>query len=126
MVKLLAEKKYYWLKLQEDYFRTKEIKKLRRIAGGDTFVIIYLKMQLLSLKNDGILIYEGVENDLPKELALELDEQEDNIKMTLAFLQSNQMIEQTSDYEYFLNRVPEMTSSETDAAKRMRISRQKT
>ena len=28
-------KRYYWLKLPEDFFRQKAIKKLRRIAGGD-------------------------------------------------------------------------------------------
>lgn len=26
-------KKYYWLKLKEDFFRDKRIKKLRKIAG---------------------------------------------------------------------------------------------
>ena len=36
-------KKYYWLKLKEDFFRDKKIKKLRKIAGGDTYTIIYLK-----------------------------------------------------------------------------------
>ena len=43
----MAEKKYYWLKLKEGFFEQKIIKKLRKIAGGDTYVIIYLKMQLL-------------------------------------------------------------------------------
>ena len=32
-----GNKRYYWLKLSEDFFRQKEIKKLRRIAGGDTY-----------------------------------------------------------------------------------------
>lgn len=48
-------KKYYWLKLRNDWFGDKRIKKLRSIAGGDTYTIIYLKMQLLSLKNEGKL-----------------------------------------------------------------------
>ena len=60
----MANKRYYWLKLKDDFFRDKAIKKLRRIAGGDTYVIIYLKMQLLSLKSGGKLFYEGVEDDL--------------------------------------------------------------
>ena len=46
-------KRYYWLKLPDDFFRQKPIKKLRRIAGGDTYTIIYLKMLLVSLKNEG-------------------------------------------------------------------------
>ena len=41
-------KKYYWLKLKADWFSDKRIKKLRSIAGGDTYTIIYLKMMLLS------------------------------------------------------------------------------
>ena len=40
-------KKYYWLKLKKDFFNSKEMKKLRRIAGGDTYTVIYLKMQLV-------------------------------------------------------------------------------
>ena len=54
-------KKFYWLKLSENFFRQPRIKKLRRIAGGDTYTIIYLKMQLLSLENEGKLYFEGVE-----------------------------------------------------------------
>lgn len=42
---------YLWLKLPDDFFRQKPIKKLRKIAGGDTYTIIYLKMLLISLKN---------------------------------------------------------------------------
>ena len=48
-------KRYYWLKLKENFFNQKEVKKLRRVAGGDTYTIIYLKLQLLSLKNGGKL-----------------------------------------------------------------------
>ena len=29
----------FWLKLPKDFFRQKEIKKLRTIAGGDTYTI---------------------------------------------------------------------------------------
>lgn len=48
-------KRYYWLKLHEDFFRQKDIKKLRQIAGGDTYTIIYLKMLLHSLSTSGKL-----------------------------------------------------------------------
>ena len=30
-------KKYYWLRLKDDWFNSKVIKKLRKIAGGDTW-----------------------------------------------------------------------------------------
>ena len=58
-------KRYYWLKLQKDFFTQPKIKKLRKIAGGDTYTIIYLKMQLLSLNNGGKLFFEGIEENFP-------------------------------------------------------------
>jgi predicted phage replisome organizer len=66
-------KVYYWLKLNKDFFKGKEIKKLRKIAGGDTYTIIYLKLQLLSLKDEGKLYFDGIEETFAEELALELD-----------------------------------------------------
>lgn len=75
----------------------------RRIAGGDTFTIIYLKMQLLSIQSEGVLKFEGTEESLSEQLALELDEDEDNIKLTLAFLSQNNLIEQISDSEFLMH-----------------------
>lgn len=118
-------KRFYWLKLKDDFFATREIKKLRRIAGGDTYTIVYLKMQLLSIKKEGLLIYEGTEKSLAEQLSIELDEDEDNVKMTLAFLEQNKLIEQLSEDEFLLNRVPETIGSETGAAERMRAMRER-
>ena len=80
-------KKYYWLKLKADFFTQKEIKKLRKIAGGDTYTIIYLKMQLLTTKTDGLLKFDGVENTFEEEIDLELVEDIDNVRVTMCFLQ---------------------------------------
>lgn len=118
-------KKYYWLKLKNDFFSDKAIKKLRRIAGGDTYTIIYLKMQLLSLSNEGKLYYEGLEDAFYKELALDLDEDEDNVRATLVFLESVGLIEKSSDEEYLLTAVPYLIGSETDKAELMRRKRDK-
>lgn len=118
-------KKYYWLKLKDDFFNSREIKKLRKIAGGDTYTIIYLKMQLLSIKKEGLIVYEGTEQNIAEQIALELDEEEDNVKMTLAFLQANKLVEQIHQDEYLLTKVPETIGSETGAAERMRRMRER-
>lgn len=120
-------KKYYWLKLKENFFTSKEIKKLRHIAGGDTYTVIYLKLMLLSLQDEGKLFYEGIEDSFYEELALELDEDPENVKVTLMYLQKMGLMEETSDTEAFLTRVPEAIGKETDKAeimRRMRASRQ--
>lgn len=120
---MASTKKYFWLKLKDDFFRDKKIKKLRRIAGGDTYTIIYLKMQLLSLKREGKLIFEGVEENFVEELALEIDEEPDNVKMTVAFLLSNKLIEEIDEDEYMLPQAVESMGSESSSAARMRKHR---
>lgn len=120
---MMAEKRFYWLKLQEDFFRQREIKKLRQIAGGDTYVIIYLKFLLLALKTDGKLFYEGIEEDFASEMALEIDEAEENVAVTVNFLISKGILLSTSPSEYELTTCPEMAGSETDSARRMRLMR---
>lgn len=117
------EKKYYWLKLKEEFFADKAIKKLRKIAGGDTYTIIYLKMLLKAIKQGNRLYFEGVEESFPAELALELDEEEDNVAVTLQYLQAKGLMQVMSEEEFILTQCDEMVGSETDAARRMRISR---
>ena len=114
------QKRFYWLKLKEDFFRQKEIKKLRKIAGGDVYTIIYLKMLLRAMKDGGKLFYEGIEENFACELALDIDEDADNVKMTVAFLMSNGILVQNQPDEYEILTVDEMTGSECDSAHRVR------
>lgn len=116
-------KKYYWLKLKEDFFRNKKIKKLRKIAGGDTYTVIYLKMQLLSLQNEGTLIYEGVESSFAEEIALEIDEDVDNVKITLSFLSQNGLLEELEQDHFIMTETIECIGSESDSTERVRRMR---
>lgn len=118
-------KKYYWIRLKTDFFKSLAMKKLRRIAGGDTYTIIYLKLQLLSADNEGELYYEGIENTFSEEIASLLDEDEDNVKVTLQFLESVGLLENKSEDEYLLTEVPFLIGSETDSAQRVRKHREK-
>ena len=117
-------KKYFWLKLMNDFFQQPKMKKLRKVAGGDTYTIIYLKMQLLSLKTDGKLYFDGVEETFAEELALTIDEDEDNVLFTLMFLQKQGLIEQVTEREYALPETMKRIGSESDSAQRMRRLRE--
>ena len=118
-------KVFYWIKLKMDFFRDKRIRKLRKNAGGDTYTIIYLKMLLLSLPDEGVLYYDGVDEDFGAELALELDEEDDDVRMTIAYLLSKGLMEKRGEYEYYLVQVPEMLGKEVDSAARVRKHREK-
>lgn len=119
----MEQKRYFWLKLQHDFFASKRIKKLRTMAGGDTFVIIYLKMQLLSIKTNGVLTFTGLDKDFASELAIDLDESAENVAITLAYLKATGLIETSDDVNFLLPYARENTGAETAAAGRMREMR---
>lgn len=118
-------KRYFWLKLKDDFFSQKEIKMLRRISGGDTFTIIYLKILLLSIKNDGKVYFDGVASNMVEEIALEIDEEAENVQITFNYLQQKGLLIFNSDDEVELSNIHSMIGSETAAASRMRKSRSK-
>jgi len=119
----MSKKKYFWLKLHKDFFKSKEIKKLRRVAGGDTFVIIYLKMQLLSIEANGLIEYEEIEPTFAEELALELDEDDTNVNATLLFLESMGMLKEVDETTFSIPHVVDLIGSETPQARTMRKKR---
>jgi predicted phage replisome organizer len=118
------EKRNYWLKLKEDFFSQPYVKKLRRIAGGDTYTIIYQKILLISVKTDGYIVFQGIEKTLAEELALILDEDIDNITVTLEFMKANKLIEQMeNENEYLLPDMLSLIGSESESAKWVRAYR---
>lgn len=119
----MRSQRYYWLKLHDDFFTDTSIKRLRKLAGGDTLTIIYLKLLLLSLKTDGKLYYEGLEEDFATQVALEMDEDVDNVKLTLTYLMSRGILVQNTDEEFELTTEKEMVGSESESARRMRKTR---
>lgn len=118
-------KRYFWLKLHKDFFQRKEIKRLRKIAGGDTYTIIYLKMLLRSIMNEGKLYFDGLETDFAAEVALDLDESEENVQITITYLLNSGLLEMRSDDEYYLPDTKNSTGCETAVAARVRRHREK-
>ena len=120
----LKNKRYFWIQLAQDFFKSKEMKLLRKIAGGDTHTIIYLKMMLISLEDGGHIYYDGLADNLAEEIALVIDENVEDIKITLIFLESKGLLTRKNDRDYFLEQVPEMVGSETATARRVRKFRE--
>ena len=119
-----STKRYYWIKLKQDFFGQKEIKKLRRLPGGDTLTIIFLKLQLLSLGNNGIIYFDGIENSFEKEIALEIDEEPDNVRFTISYLLKIGWIEESNtDETISYNLVKIEVGSESTSAARVRRHR---
>ena len=119
-----STKRYYWIKLKQDFFGQKEIKKLRRLPGGDTLTIIFLKLQLLSLNDNGIIYFDGLEKSFEEEIALEIDEEPDNVRFTISYLLKIGWIEESNtDEAISYNLVKIEVGSESTSAARVRRHR---
>ena len=118
------EGRLFWLKLEQTFFGQKEIKALRRIEGGDTYTLIYLKMMLASLADNGSFFFEGFGNTFADEVSLALDEKLDVVEATINFLLQYGLLAKISDREYQLTAVLGMTGSKSEAAVRKAKSRE--
>ena len=75
-----------YLKLPEDFFHDKVIKRLRRFPDGDACVIAAVKILLLSRRNDNHIRFDGVCDSLTDEIALEIDEDPAVVQKTVSCL----------------------------------------
>lgn len=121
----MTNKRYFWLKLPEEFFNRKEIKALRRIAGGDTYTVIYLKMLLKSLQSDGKLYFEGVANNFIEEIALDIDEDIENVQVTVNYLHNKGLLVDSGSDEVELVSMKSMVGSESSSTERKRRQRER-
>lgn len=105
---------YFWLRLDNNFFKNLAIKQLRRMSGGDTYVLIYQKMMLQSLENQGFIYFEGVLDSLAEEIAMALDENVEDVQLTIAYFQSKGLLQIGEENEIFLEQVPMLLDQETN------------
>lgn len=117
-------KRYYWLKLHEEFFTQPVMKYIRRMPDGEKITIIYLKLLLVSLRTDGYIFLEGLFPTMEEEIALNLDEELMSVQFSIAALEKVNLLERgTGEWELCMTRLPEMVGSESGAAARMRNKR---
>lgn len=122
----MANKKFFWIKLKQDFFNDPYIKLLRRMAGGDTYTIIYLEMLVKSASTGGMLYFQGAGQDIAEELSLILDENVEDVRALLAYLEAKKLITHPEIKEdVFLVASADLTGSETDSAIRVRKFRER-
>lgn len=118
-------KKYYWLKLKEDFFEEKQIKYLRKLPDGDKLVIAYLKMQLKSLKTEGFIKYDSILPSNIEELSMILDEDINIVTLLIKALQQVGAIEVLDDGSFYMIAMQDLIGKEGASAERVRKFRER-
>lgn len=123
-IQLANEKRFFWLKLKEDFFDETYIKALRKMPGGDAMVIVYLKMQLKSLRTEGIMAYQHILPNQAEEIAIAIDEDAIIVAATIQALQRINIIEIWDNETLYMAAMQELIGSESSVAARVRKHRE--
>jgi len=121
----MANKVYYFLKLEEGFFRNKVIKALRKLPGGSDLVICYLKMQLAYMNTEGFIKYSEMYETIEEEIAEDIDEDTSIVQMTVTALKKWKCLETVDNLTIFLNEVPERIGQKSQVALRVARHREK-
>jgi len=116
-------KKYYWMKLKEDFFDDDAIEWLEEQPNGKEYSLFYLKLCLKSLKTNGLLIRNVGSILVPydtKKLAEITKTDFDTAAVAMELLKTIGLVEILEGGEICLPRMEEMIGPETDKAAIMR------
>lgn len=119
-------KKYYWLKLNSDFFDDETIKYIEEQENGIKYSNFYLKLCLKSLKTEGKLIRLVGETLLPYDinsLSKLTGVDFDTVRCAMELFTQIGLIKILDSGEIYLSQINEMIGSETDKAKMMRLKR---
>ena len=122
----MADKRYYWLKLKEDFFQDEAIEWLEEQENGKEYCLFYLKLCLKSLKDDGKLIRTVGNLLIPystEKLAEATRTKADTVMVAMQVLQRIGLVEILDDGAIKMLKLQDMVGSESTAAARMRKMR---
>ena len=113
-------KKFYWLKLQKDFFKRHDIRIIENMPNGKESVLFYLKLLVESVGHEGRLRFSDEVPYNNQMLALVTNTDVDTVKSTMELLQDLKMLSIDSEGTIILPNVAKMTGFETDWAKAKR------
>ena len=122
----MQNKRYYWLKLKNDFFEGDEINWLEEQENGAVYILFYLKLCLRSLRSDGVLMRRVGKMEIPydtKKLAEITGTPLPAAETAMALLTSAGLVEVQENGALFMPQMEDMTGSETEKAAVMRKHR---
>lgn len=121
--------RYYWLKLNENFFESDVVEWLEDQENGEKYVLLYLKLCLKSLKTDGVLvrqvgkmIIQHTAESIAKQTQFDIE----IVESALALFEQIGLIEKNDKGESYLPEVANMTGSgsSSESATKKKAQRQ--
>jgi len=122
---MAEEKRYFWLKLNENFFEQEEIKVIEGMENGEKYVNFYLKLLLKSLSTNGKLLFRNIIPYTPEMLSTITNTNIDTVRVATKLFVNLGLMEKLDDGSLFMSEVENMVGSETGWAKKKRLQRGK-
>ena len=122
----MSNKKYYWLKLNDNFFDEDTIVWLEEQENGKDYVNFYLKLLLKSLREEGKLVRYIGERVIPydtKSLSKLTNTPVDTVAVAMKVFIDIGLVQELDSGELYLTQLNEMIGSETRQASIMRRKR---
>ena len=118
----MSEKRFYWLKLQKDFFKRHDIKYIQSLPDGYLIAFFYLKLMVESVDHDGELRFSPEIPYNDSMLASVTDTPVEIVTEGLKTLKDLGMVIIDENGTIFIPKVMKMigSASDTDGARRMR------
>ena len=123
---MAENKRYYWLKLKEDFFSDDAIEWLEE--QGKEYCLFYLKLCLKSIRTNGILIRNVGKMLIPydvEKLAEITKTNTDTVIVAMELLKKIGLVEILDNGALYMSQLETMVGSESGSAARMRKMREK-
>lgn len=123
----MAEKRFYWLKLQKDFFKRHDIKYIESLPNGREIAFFYLKLMVESVDHDGELRFSPEIPYNDSMLASVTDTPIEIVTEGMKTLKDLGMVIVDEDGTITIPKVIKMigSASDTDGARRVRRYREK-
>lgn len=115
--------RYYWLKLQNNFFERPEIKMILALPNGTKYVVIYLKILLKSIETEGVLIFKESMPYTPEMIAFITDEDIDLVRSAIKVFVGFKLMDTLDNGALFMNEFENMVGSESKWAEIKRNQR---
>ena len=111
---IMADKKFYWLKLNQDFFKRSDIIIVEKMPNGKDYILFYLKLLLEGVSNNGNLRFTDTIPYDENMLSAITNTDIDVVRSAMKIFTSMGMIEVLDDQTIFMTEIEKMTGSASD------------
>ncbi len=109
-------KRFYWLKLKDNFFDREEIQLIESLPNGKEYVLILLKFMMKAINSDGRLVVKDLIPYNPQMLATVTHSNVDTVRSAIDIFIKFGLMSTLDDGTLYMNEVQALLGSETEFA----------